>query len=43
MVFAAAGGYVGARYARRANPLVLRTIVVATGLSLAAYFFWRQA
>jgi uncharacterized membrane protein YfcA len=41
MVFAAIGGYVGAQYARRMNPNVLRTIVVVTGCSMAAYFFWR--
>jgi uncharacterized membrane protein YfcA len=43
MVFAAIGGYVGAQYARRMNPNVLRTIVVVTGCTMAAYFFWRQA
>jgi uncharacterized membrane protein YfcA len=42
MVFAAIGGYVGAQYARRMNPNVLRTIVVVTGCTMAAYFFWRQ-
>jgi uncharacterized membrane protein YfcA len=42
MVFAAAGGYVGAQYARRMNPDVLRAIVVLTGCVIAAYFFWRQ-
>ncbi len=42
MVFAAVGGYVGAHYARRTNPALLRSIVVATGLTMAAYFFWRQ-
>ncbi|MGH9598166.1 MAG: sulfite exporter TauE/SafE family protein [Edaphobacter sp.] len=42
MVFAATGGYVGAQYARRMNPDVLRTIVVLTGCVIAAYFFWRQ-
>jgi uncharacterized protein len=42
MVFAAVGGYVGAHYARRMNPAVLRTIVVVTGCTMAAYFFWRQ-
>ena len=42
MVFAAAGGYVGAQYARRMNPDVLRTIVVLTGCVIAAYFFWSQ-
>ena len=42
MVFAAAGGYVGAQYARRMNPDVLRAIVVLTGCIIAAYFFWSQ-
>lgn len=42
MVFAAAGGYAGARHARRMNPEILRSVVVVTGLSIAAYFFWRQ-
>ena len=43
MVFAGVGGYVGARNAQRMNPAVLRGVVVAVGLSLAAYFFWRQS
>ena len=43
MVFAGIGGYVGAQYARRMNPAVLRTIVVVTGCTMAAYFFWRQS
>jgi uncharacterized protein len=43
MVFAGAGGYVGAQYARRMNAHVLRTIVVVTGVAIAAYFFWRQS
>jgi uncharacterized protein len=43
MVFAGIGGYVGAQYARRMNPTVLRTIVVVTGCTMAAYFFWRQS
>jgi uncharacterized protein len=42
MVFAGAGGYVGAQYARRMNANVLRTIVVVTGIAVAAYFFWKQ-
>ena len=42
MVFAGIGGYVGAQYARKMNPSVLRTIVVVTGCTMAAYFFWRQ-
>ena len=43
MVFAGVGGYVGAQYARRMNPNVLRTIVVVTGVAVAGYFFWRQS
>ncbi len=42
MVFAATGGYVGAYFARRSNPAVLRSLVVITGLTIAGYFFWRQ-
>lgn len=43
MAFAALGGWVGARFARRVNGEVLRAIVVGTGVVIAAYFFWRQA
>ena len=43
LFFAAAGGYVGARYARRVHADVLRAVVVFTGLSMATYFFWRQS
>jgi uncharacterized membrane protein YfcA len=43
MVFAGAGGYVGARYARRMNPAILRGVVVVTGVAIAGYFFWRNA
>lgn len=42
MVFAAVGGYLGARFARRTNPAVLRAVVVVTGCVIAGYFFWRQ-
>jgi len=42
MIAAAIGGYVGARFTRRLNPDVLRTVVVATGIVMAGYFFWRQ-
>lgn len=42
MVFAAAGGYVGARNARVMNPAVLRAVVVITGVLIAGYFFWRE-
>jgi uncharacterized protein len=43
MLFAGAGGYVGAQYARRMNADVLRIIVVVTGVAMAVYFFWRQS
>ena len=43
MFFAAVGGYIGAQYARRMSPGVLRGIVVVTGCAMAAYFFWRQS
>ena len=41
-IFAAGGGYLGARYARRMNADVLRAVVVVTGVVIAGYFFWRQ-
>jgi len=43
MVFAAAGGYLGARLAKRANGEVLRAVVVVTGCVIASYFFWERA
>lgn len=43
MIFASLGGWIGARFARRVNGEVLRAIVVCTGTSIAAYFFWKQA
>lgn len=43
MIFCGVGGWLGAQYARRINPNVLRLIVVGTGCAMAAYFFWRQA
>jgi len=43
MIFAGAGGYLGASYARRMNASVLRVVVVVTGCVIAGYFFWRQA
>ena len=42
MLFAGAGGWLGAQYARRMNPNVLRMVVVITGCATAAYFFWRN-
>ena len=43
LFFAALGGYVGARLARRTNGEVLRAVVVITGCLIAGYFFWRGA
>jgi len=43
MIAAAIGGYLGARFTRRLNPDILRTVVVVTGIVIAGYFFWRQA
>ena len=43
MMFAALGGYVGAKFAKRMNGEVLRWTVVATGCVIAAWFFWRQS
>ena len=42
MVTAAIGGYCGARYSRRLKPAIMRALVVALGLGMSAYFFWRQ-
>jgi hypothetical protein len=42
MVAAAIGGYASASLARRVPQPVLRGLVVAIGLSMAAWFFWRQ-
>ena len=42
MIAAALGGYLGARYSRRMNPQFMRMLVVAIGLGMAAYFFWKQ-
>lgn len=42
MVAAAIGGYTSASLARRIPQPVLRGIVVAIGLTMAAWFFWRQ-
>ncbi len=43
MVVCAIGGYVSARLARRVPQPVLRGLVVVIGLSMAAWFFWRNA
>jgi len=43
MVICGVGGYIGAQYARKMNPDLLRLIVVGTGCVMAAYFFWSEA
>lgn len=42
MVAAAIGGYASASLARRVPQPVLRGLVVAIGMSMAAWFFWKQ-
>jgi hypothetical protein len=42
MFTCAIGGYTSASMARRVPQPVLRSIVVAIGLSMAAWFFWKQ-
>ena len=42
MVTCAIGGYTSARFARRIPQPVLRGLVVLLGLSMAAWFFWRN-
>jgi hypothetical protein len=42
MVVCAIGGYSSARLARRVPQTALRGLVVFIGLSMAAYFFWRN-
>jgi uncharacterized protein len=41
-VAAIAGGYLGARLARRLKPVYVRGIVIAIGFGLSAYYFWLQ-
>jgi uncharacterized membrane protein YfcA len=42
MVTCAIGGYFSARTARHVPQALLRAIIVVIGLSMAAWFFWRQ-
>lgn len=42
MIAAAIGGYSSASLARRVPQPVLRALVVAIGLGMAAWFFWKQ-
>lgn len=41
LVGASAGGYAGAYYAQKANPVYVRWLVIAVGFAMSAYFFWR--
>jgi uncharacterized membrane protein YfcA len=43
MVVCGIGGYVSASLARRVPQAVLRALVVLLGLSMAAWFFWRNS
>jgi uncharacterized protein len=43
MVTCAIGGYTSARFARRVPQQFLRALVVIIGLSMAAWFFWRNS
>lgn len=43
MILSAVGGYTSARFARLVPQSVLRGLVVAIGLTMAAWFFWRNA
>jgi len=42
MVTCAIGGYSSARFARMVPQRILRALVVAIGLSMAAWFFWKK-
>jgi uncharacterized membrane protein YfcA len=42
MVAAIAGGYAGARFARRLPALYVRLLVVAIGFGLAGYYLWKE-
>ncbi|MGC1105718.1 MAG: sulfite exporter TauE/SafE family protein [Candidatus Acidiferrales bacterium] len=42
LVGAVAGGYGGAYYAQKVNPMVIRRLVIAIGFCMSAYFFVRQ-
>ena len=42
MITCAIGGYLSARMARHVPQALLRAIIVVIGLSMAAWFFWKQ-
>jgi uncharacterized membrane protein YfcA len=35
------GGYVGGMVSHRANPTVVRSIVITIGFAATAYYFWK--
>jgi len=39
LLAALAGGYLGASYSKRMNPVVLRTLIITSGFGLSAYYF----
>ena len=41
-IAAAIGGYLGGRSSRKLNPQFMRVLIVAIGLGMSAYFFWKQ-
>jgi uncharacterized membrane protein YfcA len=43
IVGAAIGGYGGAYFAQKLDPVAVRRIVIVIGLAMTAYFFWRSA
>ncbi len=42
LVGAAIGGYFGAYYAQKMNPVHVRWMVIAIGAGMSVYFFWKQ-
>ncbi len=42
LVAAVTGGYAGARFARRVNPVVVRSIIIAVSITVTAAFFLRS-
>ena len=42
LIAAVAGGYAGARFARRVNPALVRSIIIAVSIAVTAAFFLRS-
>jgi uncharacterized membrane protein YfcA len=42
LVSSVAGGYIGARVARKMNPDRVRAVIITIGVAMTAAFFWRQ-